>query len=63
MNLLSNQNQPTTYQSGTKEEDVKAEREKMKMKAIKTETSPPTNLLPPPFCIADKFFIYYHSHL
>ena len=43
-----------THQSGTKDEDVNEESENKKMKAIKTETSPWSNLLPP-FCIADQF--------
>ena len=33
----------------------KDESEKMKKKKMKIETSPPTNLLPLPFCIANKF--------
>ena len=33
--------------SGTKDDEEKDEREKMKMKTINTETRPPSNLLPP----------------
>ena len=46
-----------THQSGTRDES-----EKMKMKTIKRETRPPSNLLPP-FCIAGKFVFSNIFHI